>query len=260
MASKRLSNPLDFSSFSLRYGEDEFQDAREQFYNGRDYLDGYIAHTNDRVKHDAHEAVGGMWEEIGALQFDFLVAMGLRPEHRFLDIGCGTLRGGRKFIRYLGISKYTGLDISPACLDAARTLIEREKLATKKPRLVLSTNKDMKFSQFSGLAFDFILAQSVFTHLPDYVIRECFEHIGKIMHNSSVFFFTYFQSGTQKRRDVKTFAYPWAFFDDLAKQNTLKTVDVSHLYAHPRGQRMGRITSDRRSRSEPKPRIDAFYP
>jgi hypothetical protein len=38
--------------------------------------------------------VGGMWEEIGKLQFDFLVQQGLKPSHCFLDIGCGSFRGG----------------------------------------------------------------------------------------------------------------------------------------------------------------------
>lgn len=39
-------------------------------------------------------AVGGMWDQIGKLQFEFMVKHGLKPEHKFLDIGCGSLRGG----------------------------------------------------------------------------------------------------------------------------------------------------------------------
>ena len=38
--------------------------------------------------------VGGMWDEIGKLQFEFMVKQGLKSEHKFLDIGCGSLRGG----------------------------------------------------------------------------------------------------------------------------------------------------------------------
>src|ERR1700678_1283527 len=40
------------------------------------------------------EYVGGLWEVIGKLQFDFLISRGLKPEHVFLDIACGPLRGG----------------------------------------------------------------------------------------------------------------------------------------------------------------------
>jgi hypothetical protein len=35
------------------------------------------------------ESVGGLWDEIGELQADFLMSRGLRPHHRLLDIGCG---------------------------------------------------------------------------------------------------------------------------------------------------------------------------
>jgi hypothetical protein len=40
------------------------------------------------------EYVGGLWEAMGKLQFDFLISRGLKPEHVFLDIACGPLRGG----------------------------------------------------------------------------------------------------------------------------------------------------------------------
>ena len=33
--------------------------------------------------------VGGRWEELGRLQFDFLCDHGLRPEHVLLDVACG---------------------------------------------------------------------------------------------------------------------------------------------------------------------------
>ena len=47
------------------------------------------------------EYVGGMWELIGKLQFNFIVGQGLKPENCFLDIACGPLRGGIHFIPYL---------------------------------------------------------------------------------------------------------------------------------------------------------------
>ncbi|MGL5080430.1 MAG: hypothetical protein ACRC8A_02975 [Microcoleaceae cyanobacterium] len=45
--------------------------------------------------------VGGMWDEIGKLQFDFLLANNLKPSSKFLDVGCGALRGGIPFVPYL---------------------------------------------------------------------------------------------------------------------------------------------------------------
>lgn len=56
------------------------------------------------------EYVGGKWEEIGRLQFEFLVQQGLKPSHCLLDIACGSLRGGVHFIRYLQVGNYLGID------------------------------------------------------------------------------------------------------------------------------------------------------
>ena len=49
-------------------------DGVAQLYEERDFLTAYSAHTDLRVAADPQEAVGGMWEEIGALQVDFLKA------------------------------------------------------------------------------------------------------------------------------------------------------------------------------------------
>jgi SAM-dependent methyltransferase len=212
-----------------------------ELYAGKDYLDGYIAHTNQRVAEDPKAAVGGMWDEIGSLQFEFLIKQGMLPEHRMLDLGCGTLRGGRHFIRYLNTSNYTGVDISPACLDAAHKLLKEEQLLTKNPALIMNTNKNMKFAECESEIFDFILAQSVFTHLPQEFIYECFENIGKCMHEDSNFYFTYLPAESIKRADIKTFFYPWIFFEKLAADCGFEIAEVSNLYPHPRGQKMGLV-------------------
>jgi cyclopropane fatty-acyl-phospholipid synthase-like methyltransferase len=42
--------------------------------------------------------IGGLGELMGDHQLQFLVDQGLKPEHRLLDIGCGSLRLGVKAI------------------------------------------------------------------------------------------------------------------------------------------------------------------
>jgi len=53
-------------------------------------------------------AVGGLWREIGQLQFRLMVDEGLTPRHRLLDVGCGSMRGGVHFIRHLDAGHYVG--------------------------------------------------------------------------------------------------------------------------------------------------------
>lgn len=213
----------------------------ESFYKSENYLDNYVAHTNWRVAKNPKEAIGGMWEEIGTLQFDFLRGRGLAPEHKMLDLGCGALRGGRRFIRYLDKSNYTGIDISPACIEAANKLVIDEKLTDKAPRLILNETKSMAFDEFSGQTFDYIMAQSVFTHLPQEVISACFENIGKVMHANSAFYFTYWASDAYRQTTLKDFAYPWAFFEELAAKTGFRAAELSNDYPHPRNQKIGCI-------------------
>ena len=96
----------------------------------------YHRFAMDRLaRRDPRQAVGGLWDHLGPLQLEVLRAHGLRPEHRLLDIGCGSLRGGRHLMRYLEPGNYWGLDISPEILAAARQLVAQEGLAGREPHL-----------------------------------------------------------------------------------------------------------------------------
>jgi hypothetical protein len=69
-------------------------------------------HTSEGQPLWHRKAVGGLWDEIGRLQFDYFVSQGLVPHHRLLDLGCGSLRGGVHFIAYLDPDRYSGVDRS----------------------------------------------------------------------------------------------------------------------------------------------------
>lgn len=208
----------------------------------RAYLSAYRADLNYRVHHDSRDAVGEAWEEIGELQFEFMRRSGLQPSHRMLDIGCGRLRGGRHFIAYLDAGCYTGIDISSGVVEFGRQLVEREHLTGKRPRLLVSDNGSLTFSEFDGEVFDYLLAQSVFTHLMPEQIEECFRHIGRIMHDKSFFCFTFKLSPRPIRRGLNAFSYPLAFFQTTADRHGFDLVDCSSDYPHPRGQRMMRAS------------------
>lgn len=205
-------------------------------YASLPYLEAYIAHTDQRVEADPKSAVGGMWDEIGSLQFDYLTANGLRPESTILDLGCGTLRAGRHFIRYLQPLHYTGFEISSKALEFAEYLVEDEGLAHKHPSLILNSSRTLRFEELGG-TFDFLLAQSVFTHLLQEHIEECFAHVAKLMHNSSVFFFTFAESEKFERNNKKNFLQPFSFYEQLAKKYGF-IIELRDNYDHPRNQRM----------------------
>lgn len=214
----------------------------KKLYTEKEYLEAYSQHTDLRVEEDPKLAIGGMWEEIGQIQFEFLIHKNLQPQHKMLDLGCGTLRGGRHFIKYLNAGNYYGIDISPKAIAYGKQLVQKERLSQKSPHLLISENKNLKFREFPNKKFDYILAQSVFTHLKPEHIQECFENVVYIMHDNSAFYFTYFRGEEYRQIGLKDFRYPFAFFESLAEQYGFKLQDCSREYNHPRGQVMVELT------------------
>lgn len=64
--------------------------------------------------------VGGMWNEIGQLQFDYMRKQGLQPQHVFCDVACGSFRAGRFFIDYLNPGNYLGIDKQFVLVETGR--------------------------------------------------------------------------------------------------------------------------------------------
>jgi len=114
-------------------------------------------------------AVGGNWEEVGLMQLERLKSRGLRPEHTLCDVGCGALRGGVHFARYLDAGNYCGLDINASLIEGGRLELEKAGLADKKARLLVSDGFEV--GQF-GMTFDYMVAMSLFTHLfANHIVR-----------------------------------------------------------------------------------------
>jgi SAM-dependent methyltransferase len=113
--------------------------------------------------HDYRAFVGPpeQYDLMGATQFSLLCALGLRSDHRLLDIGCGSLRAGRLFIAYLNPGGYVGLEPNKWLVDdALEKEIGSDVVALKAPVFVHNGEFDI-----SGLdVFDFIVAQSIASH------------------------------------------------------------------------------------------------
>jgi SAM-dependent methyltransferase len=133
-------------------------------------------------------AVGGMWEEIGRLQFDFLIREGLRPGHTLLDIGCGSLRGGVHFARYLNPGNYVGADIGAELLGAGRA--ELSAVGVDPDTVTLICDGEFDFAR-TGRTFDFALAQSLFTHLPLNSIIRCLLRAAPVLNRGGRLYATF---------------------------------------------------------------------
>jgi SAM-dependent methyltransferase len=138
------------------------------------------------------DAVGGMWEEIGRLQLNFLIANGLARSSKLIDIGCGCLRGGTKFISYLDENLYFGIDSNSSLLDAGYNIeLKSLGLENKLQQHNLVCDDGFCFDAFEA-QFDFAIAQSLFTHLPLNQIKLCLSRLATKMNPGGKFFASFF--------------------------------------------------------------------
>lgn len=146
-----------------------------------------------RVARNEHrDIIGGLWNEIGQLQLDFLKSEGLKPGHRLLDVGCGSLRLGTRAVDYLDEGNYWGTDLNETLLTAG---YEREilpaGLGAKLPRNQLVIDGEFGFPGIPA-EIDYIIAQSVFTHLPLNHLRLCLTRLARHVKGPCRFYATFF--------------------------------------------------------------------
>lgn len=152
-----------------------------------------IPHGEKGVQQVGHRVyVGGLWEEMGNLQFEMLKSQGLQPGHTFRDVACGSLRLGNLLIDYLESGNYQGIDKEQSLIEqGSKEEVGQEKLEAKKPEFVVSDS--FEFGKFSKKS-DYGIAQSLFTHLPGEMIDDCFQKLFGTMNPGGQFFATYFES------------------------------------------------------------------
>lgn len=108
------------------------------------------------------------YDFMGATQFRLLCTLGLRACHRVLDFGCGSLRAGRLIMSYLDPGRYYGIEPNAWLIeDAVARQVGEDLIHLKSPQF--DHNERFDTSVF-GCKFDFIVAQSIFSHTgPDLV-------------------------------------------------------------------------------------------
>lgn len=139
------------------------------------------------IQSDRHAKVGpaDLWEMKRRFQFDFLLAYGLKPTHKLLDFGCGTLRGGIPLIGYLNTGNYTGIDVREDVIREGIRELDEAGLRYKKPVIECCANlSEINFNT----SFDRIWAFSVLIHLEDHILRDALGFISRHLSNDGVFF------------------------------------------------------------------------
>jgi len=204
--------------------------------------------TPSEIDAGAHrEFVGGLWDEIGVLQLDFMLKQGLRPSHRLVDVGCGALRGGVQFARYLDRGRYHGLDVNASLIDAGRRELRDAGLGDRDAQLLVSDAFELE--RFGG-SFDYAIAVSVFTHLPINHITVCLMHIARVLRPGGCFYASYFDAPARAHLEPITHPPagivtrfdrdPYHYSLEELRWMAPRELDVERVgdWGHPRGQMM----------------------
>ena len=124
------------------------------------------------------------YDTMGATQFRLACSLGLREHHKLLDFGCGSLRAGRFFITYLESGNYCGIDPNQWLVDEAIANELSPDLVEKK-KCRFANNDDFDCSSFNE-KFDFIFAQSIFSHAGRGQVKTALKNFGKNLSSDGI--------------------------------------------------------------------------
>jgi SAM-dependent methyltransferase len=176
---------------------------------------GYRAHTGGQDLFDVRSA----------LQFNLLTTLGLRDHHYLLDIGCGSLAAGRLFIPYLRPGRYFGIEpLEWLVKKGIDEELGRSAIEIKKPTFL----HDDQFTLTAfGRTFDFLVAQSIFSHTSQYQLRRCLSEVAKVMTPASIFVATFFEGATNYEGDH------WTVHADYTMDRIKALVEEQGLILRP---------------------------
>ena len=213
------------------------------------YVDSHLKKDFSEGKNH-RVVIGGLWDELGPLQFNYMKDQGLTPSDSLIDIGCGSFRGGTLFIPYLNAGQYYGFDINQKLIDAG---VENEVTEQDHKNKVVLDNfhaaTDFTLPpQWKNI--DAALSVSLFTHLTLNSIRLCLTRAHAVLKQGALYHSTVF---TTHNKDVTEpceqgmnivthshkdpYHYTHADLDFIAQTSGYDLISVKE-FGHPRHQKM----------------------
>lgn len=166
-----------------------------------------------------------------------IVALGLRPDMRCVDFGCGSLRLGQHAIRYLAPSNYWGVDLTDVFINAGIRLLPPELVKSNKPRFAVIG--DELLTEIRAWEPDFIFANAVLQHVPPQELPTFFARIATMMAPSSRAYVLFVSDSRVRRIKAVSWAYPQELLEERARLAApgaaVRAIDVEEEYGQITG-------------------------
>ena len=163
------------------------------------------------------------YDLMGRDQFEMLKFWGMHEDHYLLDIGCGSLSGGRFAIDFLAPGHYFGIEPQQWLIDeGVRREVGSAVIAAKRPHF--SNDAAFNLSVF-GRQFDFMVAHSILTHTSQRQMQQLFAAAASAMAPGAVLLATYLQGDSDYTGDEWIYPsvsfYTFATIEALARAHSL---------------------------------------
>lgn len=171
------------------------------------------------------------YDYMGGSQFALLFLLGLREHHKVLDFGCGSLRAGRLLIPYLAPGNYYGIEPNAWLIEDA---VERQLGGMERLKTPHFSNSDSFRADVFGEQFDFILAQSIFSHSGPTLTATALNSFGPALRPGGVAAVTFIEGDEDTPEG-------W-FYTGLTKRGTVRyRTELILRLAHEAGPRAARL-------------------
>lgn len=186
---------------------------------------------------ERHGLVGSLdlWQMKRAFQIRFLRAIGLRPNHYLLDLGCGTLRGGIPIIEYLEPGHYYGIESRRKALQEGHQELAENGLEDRVPQLLCV--EDLRDCDL-GRRFDIIWAFAVLIHMTDEILERALMFVSRHLEANGSFYGNVHVGDASQDRGWRSFPVvfrPEAFYERACRDAglSLRTMgplrDLGHV-------------------------------
>lgn|GEM_PF-1258737 len=194
------------------------------------YADFYAARISRKLdKGQAHRTLGRFlfthdafapqdqnreisFDKEGRNYFEQILSYGLTEPATVVDYGCGSLRVGQHFIRYLRPGAYWGLDITERFYHDGLSLLPGDLVADKRPNLRLINLHGI--AEARAAHPDAVFSIAVLKHVPFAEMEQYWRNIADLMTVSSFAFITCDVAS----KTVRTSSMNWAYTERQLKE------------------------------------------